>query len=80
MDINPNWNVNELISNIKALKKNFEVSLTSFSYFELKDRANYIRSIRDKFYELHIDQWKINLLWDYMNDYIGYEEIQKILN
>ena len=80
MSVNPNWGINEIISNIKALKHKYIGVLASFSYFELKDRANYIRTMRNEFYKLKIDQWQINLLWDYMNDYIGYEEIQKILN
>lgn len=78
--INENWGTKEIVENIKALKIKFNKSLVSFSYFKLNDRAKYIRSIRDEFYQLKIDQWKINLLWDYMNNDIEYEEIKRILN
>jgi len=69
LDINPNWTFNEIVYNIKALRTSYERFLTLFSYFELNNKADFIRQTRSDFYALKMDEWKKDKLWEYMNGY-----------
>lgn len=71
----------ELIINIEAMKSQYKRVLLLFSCgFNIKDKVKYIKNTKTKMYSLDIDTWKIDRLWDYMNDYISYEELQEIAN
>lgn len=76
-----NLTFKELVINIQAIKSNYKRVLSLFSCgFEQKNKVRYISNTKTKMYSLSIDQWKIDRLWDYMNDYISYEELLEIAN
>ena len=71
----------ELVINIEAMKSQYKRVLLLFSCgFDIKDKVRYIKNTKTKMYSLDIETWKIDRLWDYMNDYISYEELQEIAN
>ena len=71
----------ELVINIEAMKHQYKRVLSLFSCgFDIKNKVRYIQNTKVKMYSLDIETWKIDRLWDYMNDYISYEELQEIAN
>lgn len=79
MKIDSNWSFRDLVSNIRRLKKEYIFYLAFFSCddsIETKRLYNlYIKTIRDLFYNLSIDERKIDIAWEYMNDYVSYQEL-----
>lgn len=71
----------ELVIKIEAMKSQYKRVLSLFSCgFDIKDKVRYIKNTKTKMYSLDIDTWKIDRLWDYMNDNISYEKLQEIAN
>ena len=71
----------ELVINIEAMKSQYKRVLLLFSCgFDTKNKVRYIKNTKIKIYSLDIETWKIDRLWDYMNDNISYEELQEIAN
>lgn len=76
-----NLTFKELVINIEAMKSQYKRVLLLFSCgFDIKNKVRYIKNTKTKMYSLDIETWKIDRLWDYMNDYISYEELQEIAN
>ena len=79
MRVDSNWSFRDLVSNIRRLKKEYIFYLAFFSCddsIETKRLHNlYIKTIRDLFYNLSIDERKIDIAWEYMNDYVSYQEL-----
>lgn len=76
-----NLTFKEIVNNIQAIKSQYKRVLSLFSCgFEIKNKVKYISNTKTKMYSLSIDTWKIDRLWDYMNDYISYEELLEIAN
>ena len=76
-----NLTFKELVINMEAIKSQYKRILSLFSCgFEQKNKVKYMSNTKIKMYSLSIDKWKIDRLWDYMNDYISYEELQEIAN
>jgi hypothetical protein len=65
--VDKNWTYRQAIYNIKTLKNRYEASLTSFSSFDSKYRADFIYSLRHQFYALNLLEWQKDNLWKYMN-------------
>lgn len=84
MSIDSNWTFRELVSNIRRLKEEYIFYLAFFSTkddIETKRLYNlYIKTIRDSFYAINIDERKIDIAWEYMNDYVSYQELYYYLN
>lgn len=72
MEINENWNFEEVMNNIKTLKTKYEEVLTSFPYFEIRKKTEFIDKTRKKFYSLNLPEWQIDKLWEYLNGYEKY--------
>ena len=79
MRVDSDWNFSELLENIRRLKKEYIFYLAFFSSYddlETKRLHNlYIKTIRDMFYNLPIDERKIDVAWEYMNDYVTYQDL-----
>lgn len=74
-------NFKELVINIQAMKSKYKRVLSLFSCeFDIKNKVKYIQNTKIQMYSLDIEKWEIDRLWDYMNDYISYEELQEIAN
>lgn len=68
LEIDNNWNFEEVFLRIRTLKKQYEEILASFSYFEMKKKNDFIKESKKKFYDLNFQEWKIDKLWEYIND------------
>ena len=73
--IDSGWTFNDVVSNIEALKNQYNGFLTSFSVFERKKALQLMRQFKTKIYSLHFEEYKRNLIWRYINDEIEYEEL-----
>lgn len=78
LNINSNWTFREVVSNIRALRTQYEDILRSFNYFEIKRVAEFRRNTRDQFYSLNLDEWQIDKLWDFMNEFCPFEDLINI--
>ena len=79
LNIDPSWSFKEIIMNIKNIKEDFTLKLSSFSYFKLHDKVLFLRLIKDQIYSLNIDYWKQNKIWEYLNDNIELKDLIKYL-
>lgn len=79
MGINQSWDIRDLVSNIKRLKKEYVFYLAFFlydyTYEELKTQNNFIRKIKDEIYSLKIEKWQVDKCWEYLNNDINYVEL-----
>ncbi len=79
MSIENSWSFKELVFNIKRLKQEYIFFLAFFSCIDdlehLKIRNTYTKEIRDKFYSLDINERYIDVAWEYMNDYLTYNDL-----
>lgn len=80
LPINPNWTFKQVVSNIRALKSQYEEVLCSFSYFEIKCVAEFRRNTRNQFYALNIYEWQADKLWDYMNGFCPFTDFIGIIH
>ena len=78
LQVNLNWTFKEIIIKVKALKQNYDDVLASFSYFDLHKKIEIMKKFRDSIYVLNFEEWKKDRLWDYLNDYLSYEELISI--
>jgi len=75
--VDPTWTYRQAVSNLKALRLQYREALASFSLWETKEWASFIRTTRDKFYTLNLLEWQIDNLWKYMNGYIPLISVQR---
>ena len=84
MRVDSNWTFRDLVSNIKRLKEEYIFYLAFFSCnddVESKRIKNiYIKTIRDSFYKINIDERQIDIAWEYMNDYVTYQDLYYYLS
>ena len=76
--VNPNWTYKQAVKNIRILKDEYQGILSSFSLWQTKEWANFIRTTRDKFYALNLLEWQIDNLWKYMNGYMPYYVLKRL--
>lgn len=69
MYINPAWNYNQIIANIRTLKVSYQEILTSFSY--VRDENNFIRTTRNSLYAMNLEEFQKDRIWEYMNGYLS---------
>lgn len=69
LEISPSWTFEETIEHLEALKSQYEEVLASFSYYQIHDKVEFIRKVKNDFYSLKLKEWEINKLWEYMNGY-----------
>ena len=75
--IDSNWNFNQIVFNLRALKSQYNGILCSFSYFQKHDIVEFKRNCRNKIYALPFEEWKKDRIWEYIN---GYESLQTLKN
>lgn len=78
LKVDQTLNFKNLVIQAKAFKNQYYSVLASFSYFELPNKVQFIRTFRDSIYSLNFEEWKKDRVWDYMNNYIPYEELISI--
>jgi len=75
--IDPSWTYRQAVKNIKPLKDEYQGILSSFSLWQTKEWAYFIRSTRDSFYKLNLLEWQIDNLWKYMNGFMPYYVLKR---
>jgi hypothetical protein len=68
----------EIVSVLKAVKSEYKRGLLPFSIYEIKEETMYIYNWRKKIYELNLLEWRKDLIWEYLNDDVEYELLQKL--
>ena len=69
-----------IVLNIKAIKSKYTGILSSFSVFKHHDKVLCLKQIHDLFYSLNLDEWKIDRIWEYLNNDIEYAILEDIVN
>jgi hypothetical protein len=79
MEINSGWNFKELINHLETLKHEYDNVLASFLPFDIKEKNDYIKSVRNRIYSLKLIEWQKDVCWEYMNGYRLYYDVLKII-
>lgn len=74
--VDPSWTYRQAVNNLKTLRLQYREVLASFSLWETKEWASFIRTTRNKFYTLNLIEWQIDNLWRYMNGYMSYHALK----
>lgn len=71
------WSFNEIVNNIERLKEEYIFFLAFFSLDDkmIRVRNQYIKWVRDKFYDMNIKEWQKDVCWEYMNGYICFPDL-----
>ena len=69
LEISPSWTFEEAIEHLETLKSQYEEILASFSYYQIHEKVEFLRKVKNDFYSLKLKEWEINKLWEYMNGY-----------
>ena len=65
--INSNWNIQDIISNLEALKSYYNNSLASFSYFDKPSLLLFKKQFKQNIYSLKIRSWQKDKVWQFLN-------------
>ena len=74
--INPNWTFKEIFVNIRAIRKSYEDILCSFSCLRLKEKVIFKKNVRDQIYSLNLNNYRKDLIWNYLNHYEFYRVLK----
>ena len=69
-----------IVLNLKTIKSNYTGFLSSFSVFKHREKVLCHKQIHDQFYSLNLDTWKIDRIWEYLNNDLDYESLFSIAN
>lgn len=79
MIVNENWNYNDVVVNIEALKYKYKDILASFSWLKLKDKNKFIYDFKRQIYNLKMREYEQNMIWEYLNDDRQLEEVFSLM-
>ena len=77
--INPAWTFKQVVNNLLLIKDDYVRALSSFLWYETKERNQFMRECKTKIYSLTFEVWKCDRLWEYLNDNIEFDIFSKIL-
>ena len=77
--INQSWNFKETFNNLYLIKDDYTRILSSFLWYELKERNQFMRECKDKVYSLTFEIWKRDRIWEYLNDNLDFEVLSNML-
>lgn len=69
MYINPTWNYNQIVANIRTLRLQYNEVLTSFDY--VREQNKFIKATRDNLYAMNLEEFEKDRIWEYMNGYLS---------
>lgn len=69
-----------IVLNIRTIKCNYTGILSSFLPFQLHEKVICLKQIHDMLYSLEMETWKIDRIWEYLNNDIDYEILEDIVN
>ena len=71
----------QIMKDIEAMKSHYKRVLSLFSCeFDIKKQNKYIYQTKMEIYSLFKETWKSDRIWEYMNDYLSYNELLEIAN
>lgn len=77
--VNPGWKFKDVKENIEALKAHYLGVLTSFSYFEKRERLLFIKESKKLIMSLNnILDWQKDRTWEAINDDFDIEEFKRL--
>ncbi len=80
MKFDSNWSFEEIVYNVQALKEEYEDTLASFLWHELRERNDFISDMKERVYSLNFKEWKKDKIWNYLNGYEYFSVLQGILD
>ena len=76
MVINENWTFKQLVYDyIKKMRHEYDRGLCLFKCYEVKEKTQYIKECREKIFNLKIEYWQKERIWEYLN----HDEIYAVL-
>ena len=71
-----------LVYNAKTIKTYYLGLLSSFSMYEIKKEIEAIYNFKRELYKLekYMDEWKVDKIWEYLNDDISYIDLFMLRN
>ena len=76
IEINPDWNYKQILKNLRVLRKSYDETLRSFSYFNLHDKVLFTYEVKQSIYSLNFEYWKKDRIWEYLNHDIDFAILQ----
>lgn len=68
LSLQENWKFKDVKDNIEALVNQFEGLLSPFLYFDIKERRNLLRSMKNQVFNYNnILYWQRERLWEVLN-------------
>lgn len=77
--IDYNWTFKQVVDNIEALKKDYEDFLDAFFCIKPRQPKSHIRDYRNAIFNLKIEYWQKECIWEVLNDDFSIEELQRIV-
>lgn len=68
MFVAKSWDFKTVVLKIEALKSEYKETLASFSIFELHEKVEYMRKMKNSVYNLKMNEQKKDKIWNYLND------------
>lgn len=65
----------ELVDNARTIKTYYLGLLSSFSIYEIRKQNEMVYNLRKGLYSKGIDTWKIDKIWEYLNNDINYYDL-----
>ncbi len=69
-----------IVLNLKAIKSKYHGILSLFLPFDSHNKVLCMKEIHDLLYSLNLDTWKIDKIWEYLNNDIEYDFLEKLVN
>ena len=71
-----------LVYNAKTIKTYYLGLLSSFSMYEIRKKRETIYNFKKDLYKLgkYMDEWKVDKIWEYLNDDISYIDLFMLRN
>lgn len=75
LSLQENWKFKDVKENIEALVSEFEGLLSSFLYFQSKEKLNTLRELKTQVFSYkNIQYWQREKLWETLNGDFGIDD------
>lgn len=66
--IDNTWTIQDILLNIEVIKRDYLRLLTSFCYFDRKEKLNKLKDFKKQIYSLNIYTSQKDKIWCYLNN------------
>lgn len=77
--IDYNWTFKQVVDNIEVLKQDYLSFLDAFFCVKTSQPKPRIRDYRNAIFNLKIEYWQKERIWEVLNDDFSIEELQRIV-